>query len=93
MCNVMYHDKAILLTSDKESELVFDFFFWDIAVFPIRNESTLKKYYTGCIRNTCVKFNQWKNSPNYKTFLYNILQNSLKFSKIFSKNWGTKKFF
>jgi hypothetical protein len=43
MCNVMYHDKAILLTSDKESELVFDFFFWDIAVFPIRNESTLKK--------------------------------------------------
>jgi hypothetical protein len=41
------------------------------------------KTYTGCIWNTCVNFNQWKNSPIYETFLYNILQNSQKISTIF----------
>jgi hypothetical protein len=31
----------------------------------------------------CVNFKHTKNSPTYETFLYNILQNSQKFSNIF----------
>jgi hypothetical protein len=31
------------------------------------------KVYTRCFWNTCVNFNQWKNSPTHETFLYNIL--------------------
>jgi hypothetical protein len=32
----------------------------------------------------CVNFNQWKNSANYETFLYNILQNSQVFQDFFA---------
>jgi hypothetical protein len=41
----------------------------------------------------CVNFNQWKNSPIYETFLYNILQNSQVFQDfLFPNFYQTNRF-